>query len=786
MLYRSATNLSNSRRFTDIREPSYHLLSRTSGTPVVVHHSPFSPSALTCTVVCRIGCFVLLGVLSTNTVFAQTRDADPVDRRLSIEAVFAENPPRVDGRLDDDIWQSIEPVRGFLQRWPDEGASPTEDTWAKIAYDRDFLYFAFKFSDREPELIRAHNLERGGRNGFDDHAYIGLDTFLDGRNAYLFEINALGTQDDAMISDESMSMDAYSWDAVFRSETVIDNEGWTLEVSIPFRQLRFPDGEELEFGLFMRRTIKRKNETLNWPLVPLSYGSGFTDDMRSVSRYGRLTGLKRIRRGRNIEITPYVIRGAQQVREDLSIRDTESDATTDVGVDLKYSVTSNLTLDLTVNTDFAQVEADNARLNLTRFSLFFPEKRQFFLERSGLFEHGASRRTQTFFSRTIGLTEDILAGTRVTGQLGRFSVGFLNIQTGNGMDQLFGSNSANNLVARVKTDLFPRATAGVILTNKTQGDAWNTAVGFDTQIRFWSRSNFEAWYTDVRDADPDLEDRAGYVGLSLRNAIYGASYSFTSVGKNYRPAMGFVRRRDMRQHSGSVTYSPILSEGPFRQITFQTSGAYITGQDNEKQSWQINSSLNFRLRLSDSFRINGSRGFERLDQPFFIRPGAEIPAGDYIANRISSRVTTDQGRPFSLWISVGGGQFFHGTRTDFSGNVGVKPSKHLSFNSTLSYSKVALPIDNGTFSATTASLDILASVSRKLFAKALIQYDNFSRNLRANVRIDWIHTPGSDLFLVFNTSYHLTESQEDLFDPNRDLIMNNAVGVAKLTYLIML
>ena len=717
---------------------------------------------------------------------AQTRDTETETGDFSIEAVFADIPPRIDGNLDDEIWQRIEPVRGFLQRWPDEGANPTEDTWAKIAYDQDFLYFAFKFSDREPELIRAHNMERGGQNGYDDHAYIGLDTFLDGRNSYIFEMNALGTQDDAMISDESMTLDAYSWDAVFRSETVIDDEGWSLEVSIPFRQLRFPDGDELEFGLFMRRTIKRKDETLNWPLIPLSYGSGYFDDMRSVSRYGRLTGLNGIRRGRNIEITPYVIRGAQKVREDLSIGKTESEVTMDVGVDLKYSVTSNLTLDLTVNTDFAQVEADNARLNLTRFSLFFPEKRQFFLERSGLFEHGASRRTQTFFSRTIGLSEDMLAGTRVTGQLGRLSIGFLNIQTGTGMDELFSSASANNLVARIKTDIFSRATAGVILTSKTRGDAWNTATGIDTQIRFWSRSSFEAWFTDVRDADPGMEDRAGHVGLSLRDAIYGLSYSFTSVGKNYRPAMGFVRRRDMRQHSGSATYSPILSKGPFRQITFLTSGDYITGQDDVKQTWLINSTLNFRLRRSSSFSVSVSRDFDRLDQLFSIRPDAEIPAGDYTANRLSGRATTDQSRPFSIQISVGGGQFFHGTRTDISGNVGVKLSKHLSFNSRLSYSKVDLPIDNGDFDATTASIDILASVSRKLFAKALIQYDNFSRDIQANIRIDWIHTPGSDLFLVFNTSYHLTQSHEDLFDPNRDLILNSSVGVAKVTYLIML
>lgn len=732
------------------------------------------------------GLIIFLIAISTNAAHSQTRDSNPDKQRLSIEAVFAENPPRVDGHLDDDIWQTIEPVRDFVQRWPAEGAPPTEETWAKVAYDRDHLYFAFKFSDRNPELIRAKNMERGGRNDRDDHAYIGLDTFLDGRNAYLFEMNALGTQDDAMIADERLSIDAYSWDAVYKSETVIDDEGWTLEVSIPFRQLRFPDGDELEFGLFMRRKINRKNETLNWPLIPLTYGSGYTDDLRTVSKYGRLTGLKNIRRGQKIEITPYVITGAQNVRNDLNLKATESDLTRDIGVDLKYGITSNITLDLTVNTDFAQVEDDNARLNLTRFSLFFPEKRQFFLERSGLFEHGASRRTQTFFSRTIGLSEDILVGTRVTGQVGRFSVGFLNIETGSGMDELFGSKSANNSVARLRTDLFPRATAGVILTNWTRGDAWNRAVGMDSQIRFWSRSSFEAWFTDVRDSDPDQDDRAGHVSLSLRNAIFGASYSFTSVGKNYRPKLGFVQRRDLRQHGVTATYSPLFDHGPFRQITFRNTASYITGQDGEKQSWQIGSNLSFQLPQRDQFSISGSRQFDRLEQPFFIRPDAEIPAGDYTINRIGVRVVVDPGRRLFGSGNIQGGDFYHGSRFNVTGSVGFRQSKNLTLEGRANYSKVDLPIDNGAFSAITASLDILASVSRKLFAKALIQYDNFSRDLRANIRIDWIHTPGSDLFLVFNTSYHVTDSHEMLFDPRRELIMNDVVGVAKLTYLIML
>ena len=731
------------------------------------------------------------------SAFAQSvppLDADRSEAATpSIEATFADVAPSIDGRLDDAIWEGIEPMDDFLQRWPEEGAEPTEESWAKVAYDRDNLYFALRFADEDAHLIRAKNLERGGRNDRDDHAYIGIDTFLDGRNAFLFEMNALGTQDDALIADEHMTIDSYSWDAVFESETEITDEGWTLEVRIPFRQLRFPEGDDLTFGLWMRRTVNRKNEVQNWPLVPLTYGSGYSDDMKTVSRYGRLTGLKNIRRGHNIELKPYLVSGAQQVRPDLQFSETESDNNIDAGFDLKYGVTSNLTLDFTVNTDFAQVEADNTQLNLTRFSLFFPEKREFFLERSGIFEHGDSRRTQTFFSRSIGLTESILAGGRLTGQVGRFNVGLLNIETGpdrgglgEKLGRIFGEESANNAVARVQTNFGQRGAAGVILTNYDRGQDWNRALGFDVSQRFGSASSADLWYTRVSDADPEQRDWAGSASLNLRNDVYGASLSYTSVGERYEPALGFVRRRDMRQTIGTLTWSPFLERGPFRQMTAHVMGIHTDGQDGELQSWEVDPSVSFTSRARTTFRISGSHEFDRLEEPFAIRPDVAIQPGDYTFSRIGAEVTTDPGRGLSGGGDFEAGGFYGGRRFDWGVNAGWRQSKHLTLGARLSRSDVSLPLEGGDFGATTASVDILASLDRKLFAKALIQYDNFSRDVNANIRIDWIHTPGSDLFLVLNTSWHAQGSQEALFDPRADFLMRNVVGVAKLTYLILL
>ncbi len=740
---------------------------------------------------------VFLALVFPSIVLAQPQPADlsavdslrtPETAPREVVAYFVDTPPRIDGHLDEPYWQTIEPVTGFFQIWPEDGAVGTEHSEARIAYDRDNLYVAFTFYDSNPELIRAKNLERGGRNDRDDHAYIGLDTFNDDRNAYLFEMNALGTQDDATISDEGITLDSFSWDAVYRSETVINENGWTLEVSIPFRQLRFPKGDEVEFGLMLSRMVNRKNERVIWPHIGLEYGTTFTA-LAAVSQYGRLTGLKDIRRGKNIEIKPYIIAGVQEVRPDLALEATDVDFTRDLGVDFKYGITSNLTLDLTVNTDFAQVEDDNVQLNLTRFSLFFPEKREFFLERAGLFDHGNARSTQTFFSRRIGLQNQILGGGRLTGQVGRFSVGLLNIETGEEIKDFLGTNSANNTVARVRTDFLTRGTAGAIFTNFEESGYFNRAAGLDAQYRFWSSSAVNAWYTKVWETDSALDDVAGHASVTLQNDLYGVGTSFTSVGENYNPALGFVRRRDMREYELEAVFSPTLSLAalPFiRRMTVEAEYEYTEGQDREKQTVETTVSSRFDFARRDFIMLAYVRQFDRLEEPFFIQSDAEIPVGDYTFGQVTLSGQTDSSRRLFAMAEVSAGDFFNGTRKDFGGSIGFRQSRHLSLEAFVEHAIIDLPIANGAFDATTVSLSILGALNRKLFARALVQYDNFSHDLQANIRINWIHTPGSDLFLVFNTSSHFARGSDVLFDPRRDLILNDRVGVFKLTYLVLL
>ncbi len=678
--------------------------------------------------------------------------------------------PKIDGVLDDPIWQRLDPITDFRQREPVEGAEATERTEVRIAYDADHLYFGFIMHDREPAKVRANVFDRGGRIDKDDRVIIALDTYHDRRNAYIFEINPLGTQDDALLTDEQSTN--WNWDCVYYSEGRVTERGWELEVAIPFSQIRFAKVEPLNMGVAIMRTINRKNETAIWPYISPDFRMGIFQ----VSQYAALTGLHGMKRGRHLEIKPYLLTGAQT--RDVG-PNREADIVRDVGVDVKYGVTSNLTLDLTLNTDFAQVEADNAQINLTRFNLFFPEKREFFLERAGLFTFGNAGETEVFFSRRIGITNDILAGARLTGQAGPVSLGLLNIQT----KQEEGVAGSNHGVARVRADVHPRATVGGLFANLEGPDAFNRALGVDGTVRLLGSSRIDAWFANVWDTDKAASDAAGSLDALLRNDRYSLEFGYTNVGTNFQPAIGFVRRLDMIRYRSEVGFRPLVGDGSgfVRRLSFFVEGEYIEGQDHEKQSTEIEGSAFVFFRARDHAGIEVGRAFERLEAPFLIRPDVEIVPGDYTFDTITFFGSFDQSRRLYASLEVEAGSFFDGTRTGLSGQLGFRFSKHLKMEGLLNHNIIALPFDNGDFSATVAGLTVQVATSRKLFANALVQYDNFSKALQANVRVNWIHTPGSDLFLVFNTGYVFQDRLSF-----RESALRNRAGVAKVTYLITL
>lgn len=688
------------------------------------------------------------------------------------EAVPVETPPEIDGVLDESFWARIQPVTGFRQREPVDGAEPTERTELRIAYDANALYFGLVLHDSEPDAIRRSILQREGRIDKDDRVIIALDTYGDGRNAYIFELNPFGTQGDALISDETMTHDDWNWEGVYESEARVTEQGWVLEVAIPFTTIRFESVDAPPMGVAVYRSIRRKNEEVTWPHI----GQRFRSGIFQVSQYARLSGLRDLRRARHVEVKPFAIAGAQKLSgaEDTEVLD-------DVGVDVKYSVTSNLTMDLTWNTDFAQVESDNVQVNLSRFSLFFPEKREFFLERAGLFSFGAPRETEVFFSRTIGLDNPIRGGGRVTGQIGRMSVGALSLRTEDVQGAAGSEPGAWNSVVRMRADVLPRTTVGGIATSLERDGTHNRVIGADATARFWGSSSILVWAAKVWDSErPDStgSPAAMQAELVLRNDRWFFEATRTLIGSAFAPALGFVPRPDQKRWGGQLGFTPRFEESRWaRQLQLFLQGNHIEGMDGAKESHfrRVQSRLSFQT--GDVANLEVSERFERLEAPAAIQ-GRELPAGDYTFRFLSGGVRTNESRTLSGNASGSVGDFWSGTRTSLGGGVTWTTGPYLTLGASVSHNDVSLPVPGGDFTTNVLTLDVLAATSRKLFANALVQWDDVSNTFQTYVRVDWIHTPGSDLFVVLDTGY-LTGTLQDPADTR----WQRRTGVVKLTYL---
>ena len=690
-------------------------------------------------------------------------------------AVPIPSPPVIDGVLDEPFWALVQPVTGFLQRDPVDGAPASETTEVRIAYTPTALYFGMTMHDSEPNLIRSNILQRGGWIDKDDNIRIALDTYDDDRNAYMFEVGVLGTQDDALISDESST--DWNWDGIYTTEARITEEGWVLEIEIPFTTIRFDDTEAPEMGIAIARTIRRKNESVFWPHIGQEYRSGIVQ----VSRYARMTGLRDLQKARHIELKPHAISGATHTSEN------GNDTRINAGIDIKASFTSNSTLDLTYNTDFAQVEADNVQVNLTRFSLFFPEKREFFLERAGLFQFGAPRETEVFFSRRVGLDADILGGGRFTGQAGPISIGAMSLRTaginvpGSVSDPSNTGAGAWNSVTRVRGNVLPRMTVGGIVTSEETVAGHNRVAGADLQSRFWSSSSFLLWAAKVWDSDyagSDGSSVAGQAELMLQNDQYIFEITRTVIGEAFDPALGFVPRPDQKRWGGQVGVQPRFENSSWARQFFLALGAnHIQGIDGEKQSHFRRLTARLDFQSGDRANLALTERFEGLSEHARIN-GRMLSAGDYRFRRLSAGFTPDRARSVGLKFNAALGDFWSGTRTELGGGVVWIANKHLTVDGSVSWNDISLPVPDGDFTTTLIGTRLEAALSRKLFAYALVQWDDVSQTLQSNIRVDWIHTPGSDLFVVLDTGY-LTGP----LDLPRDPRWLRRTGIVKLTYL---
>ena len=611
------------------------------------------------------------------------------ENHVTVRAISLVEPLRLDGRLDEAIYDTVPPITGFFQLVPDEGAPATEETEVWISFDEENVYVSARAWDSAPESEWVANEMRRNSNQLRDNDNFGvvLDTFYDRRNGYFFYTNPLGARVEKYYTDEANpNSDLLPvWDV----RTGRFEGGWTVEMAIPFRSLRYRTGREQVWGIQLRRGIRRKNEWTFLSPIPLSAASSGPRGQWRISLAGTLVGIEAPPAARNLELMPYGIYSLTTDR--TSDPQVSNDNAADWGIDLKFGITESVTADLTYNTDFAQVEVDEQQVNLTRFPLFFPEKRQFFQEGRGIFDFGGAvggaggsgggggggtgrggagrgggGGTPTlFFSRRIGLQGGqpvpIQGGLRVTGEIGRFSVGGLNVRT----DDLGSLVEATNFtVVRVKSDVLRRSRIGAIFTQRsvsTVGEGSNETYGVDAAFSLYDNVDFSAYWSRTHTPGLEAEDVSYQAQFSYNPDRYGFQVSHLLVGENFNPEVGFLRRDDFRRTFASAYFSPRpASIQAVRQFTWRANFNYIENGAGIVETREARASFSTEFETSDVVSVDVASTYELLEQPFEIHADVTIPPGRYEFADVTLGYLLGQQRRANGRLTVQFGQFFDG------------------------------------------------------------------------------------------------------------------------------
>ena len=691
---------------------------------------------------------------------------------------------RVDGLLDETAWRDAPMASGFRQQEPFEGEPATEITEVRVLFDDATLYIGVLARDSSPDEVIARILQRDKlmEVGFqatpeftsDDALVIVLDPFHDHRNAVVFGTNPNGAEFDALITDEGREFNV-DWRGVWEVAARRTPEGWSAEFAIPFRSLRFPEASDEPWGFNVYRTIRRKNEEVLWSSWSRS-NEGFT----RVSRAGHIHGLNDLpRAGLNVELKPYVLGGT--VGELDSFDRLDTDAEIEIGLDAKYEVRPGLVLDATINTDFAQVEVDDQQVNLTRFSLFFPEKRDFFLENAGIFEmgqrgmFGAPPPFLMFFSRRIGISEDgpipVIGGLRLTGRAGNQTVGFINVVT----NAKFDEPHTNHAIARVKRDIGESSYLGAMVTDRRSTDGWNSTGGLDWSLWPTSTLNVQGFAAGTATSGGGGEGAAYRLGIDYQTDFLGITAGHVGIGPEATADLGFITRTDIQQSDFTLRLTPRPRVLGLRRLEFQSSINLVTHFSGGLQDWQSALFMSPEWNTGDRLGVGIFRGFNRIDEAFDIGEGVTVPADDYDAHQVGWFANTSRNRPIMLSSMAFLQNFFGGRIDTIANDVTARPNANLEL--TVGFTRNRVDVPAGAFTADLARLRVGYAFSTKLVANALVQYNKRNEALSVSVRINFIHTPGSDLFIVFNEERGSAASIWDV---------NTRAAVVKLTYLARL
>ena len=718
----------------------------------------------------------------------QVEPVDLVAFRLGIDHEID-----VDGRLDEEAWRRAIPITDFTTQEPIEGGTPSERTEIRVAYDDDALYIGAMLYD-DPSGILAFQKRRDGFLSADDRFMWILDTFRDGRSGYFFETTATGVMSDALITSDGGS--GRAWDGIWNVKTFIRTDGWSIEIRIPFRTLNFNPSSDT-WGINFQRTIRRKNEEILWR------GYRRNQSLRDPVHAGRLTGLEGMSQGIGIEAVPYAVTNWKNVPD-------EPDPTTypsDVGLDVNYNLTTSLRAGVSVNTDFAEAEVDQRRLNLTRFPLRFPEQRDFFLEGSGVFSFAPSNGAEPYFSRRIGLLEGeqipLNYAARLGGQVRRYELGFVHVSTAEleSADADLGTFAGEHFtVARVKRGIFEQSTVGAIYTRRATGpDPTSPTAGaptdrhtlgtdlYYTTARLFGDKNFtlQAFAVWHSNPDPDLDRSlsdlsARGLRLNYPNDVWAAHVSYREFGDDYSPAVGFVTRNGFRRVEPNLGWHPRPAIAWIRRFNFSAQFRHLENIDTgivEERHWQFKI-LGVDFESQDNVDIDLQRQFEFLDGEFEISDGIVIEQGPYTNWEWSLVARTASRRVVAGNVELRRGGFWSGDRTQFGVGLDLRPSPGVLLSANVESNKVDLP--QGSFDANLFRVAGEWNVTPLTSITGNLQYDDVSEVVGLFMRTRWILTPGNELFLVFTQNWQ--NLGEGLFDENREFLTLSRGASVKLNY----
>jgi hypothetical protein len=708
---------------------------------------------------------LLLAAL-TRTVSTSQPPAATARRAVATRTAAA---IRVDGRLDEAAWQQAQPIGAFVQREPHEGAEPSETTEVRILYNDRALYIGILCSDRSPRDIVSTQLARDADLDVDDRVTIVLDTFFDHRNGFFFQVNPSAARADGQVSNNAETL-TRDWDGIWNAMTRITDEGWTAEIEIPFKTLRFRP-EQAVWGFNIERQIKRRQELDRWTAARQNIWIG------NLAEAGRLEGLDGLVQGQGLDVRPYVSGSA----------DSDGGGTAG-GLDVFKNVAPNMNAAITVNTDFAETEADLQQVNLTRFPLFFPEKRAFFLEGAGVFDIAGLAHTTDlvpFFSRRVGLLEGLAVpiriGAKLTGRQSDYNVGVLDVETGGFHDPSLSSGAVtrqNLFAARVSRNILDQSWIGGILTHgDPSGSGTNTLIGADARLAtstFGGSRNlaFETFF--LATDDRGTRDSAGGVRLDYPNDRWDFAVNWRQIGGHFQPALGFVPRPGIRTTDVSLAFQPRPERWGIRQVFFQANPVAVTNLQNRLESASLATApFNVQTESGEHFEGDVTPTFEHLDGPFAIAPAVVIPPGDYRWTRSRAAVNTATKRPWVLDAAWSWGGFYGGTLRQVDVAVTLKTGTHAAVSAQAQRSEVALP--QGRFSTQILTLRADYNFTPNISWANLAQYDSQSRLAGLQSRFRWILQPGNDLFLVLNRGW-----QRSLIDNRSEPLFDR--GSAKLQY----